>query len=229
LDHFQNRITDKAIIIVTALILFFSCPTSSIGQEYIYLDQEGDDKKTLQVSISHFRDSLRLTLKSSNKYSRHSYAPPGFTQKWRMVDNDADHNFLAERKDNEISISGKYSGNRISKIVQIDDKPWINKLDHALSVWVKTDQEHTTFWTLKLGSGLDPIEFEAQKTDIEKVSTPAGVFNTIKVKINLEGFLVSNLWSAYLWYRKEDGLFIKYKGDSGPGTSLRIIELQEIL
>ena len=229
MDYSLNQFTDKALHVFTTLILLLSCPFSLLGQEYIYSDQEGDDKKTLRVSKSQLYDSLLLTLKSSHKYSKHSFSPPGYTKKWRMIDRDADHNFLAERSGNEISIQGKYSGSRISKIVQIDNRPWINKLDHGLSAWVKTDQDHTSFWTLKLGSGLDPVEFEVKKTGTENLTTPAGDFEVIKVKINLDGFLVSNFWSAYLWYREEDGLFIKYQGDSGPGTSLRIIELQEIL
>lgn len=195
----------------------------------MYTDSEGDMQEVLHVRRTREQGGLVLRLKSQNLDSRHFYNPPGSTQDWQMVDHAEKHDFRAYRQGNQIVIDGTYKGKSIKKSVKVDDKPWINKLDHGLSSWVRSDAEEMVFWTLKLNSGLDPILFEAEKIGTETLQTPAGDFETIRVRLNLHGFIVSKLWSAYCWYRKSDGLFVKYQGDSGPGTDLRTIELKKIL
>lgn len=195
----------------------------------MYIDSEGDKRKTLHVSKDIEQGGLVLRLKSEQKDSRHYYKPPGSTQDWKLVDHAEKHDFHARRQNNKIVITGTYQGKPLNKVVEVDDKPWINKLDHGLSSWVRSNDDHIVFWTLKLNSGLDAIQFEAEKLGTETVLTAAGEFETIKVKLNLHGFLVSNFWSAHCWYRKSDGLFVRYEGDSGPGTHIRTIELKKIL
>jgi hypothetical protein len=223
------EINNKLLLAFTALLCILSCSHICRGQEFVYLDKEGDEERILRITKKQVPGKQTLILNSSHKYSEHTYMPPGQTRRWQLKDTSVSHDFLVERVQNEIKISGRYAGESINKKHQIDDKPWINKLDHGLSAWVNSEEEEIVFWTLKLNSGLDPVEFEAEKVDTEEVITPAGTFQTIKVKLRLHGFLISNFWSATLWYRIEDGLFIRYEGDSGPGTSLRTIVLQKIL
>lgn len=215
------------VLAITVFLL-----TSSLlcqGQDYVYLDKVGDEEKQLYISKHNEEGTQQLVLQSSYKYSKHTYSPPGCTSQWQLKDQNASHDFLAKRNHHTITVSGKYAGKAINKKVEIDKKPWINKLDHGLSNWVVSGEKEIVFWALKLNSGLDPVEFEAEKVGREAISTAAGNFQTIKVKLRLHGFLISNFWSATLWFRETDGLFVKYAGDSGPGTSLRTISLQKIL
>jgi len=214
---------------LSIILCFISCSLLCRGQEFLYMDKEGEEEKQIHISKKLNAGSHLLILTSSHKYSKHIYPTPGYTSSWQLKDTISSHDFLVERFQNTLSISGKYAGGPISKTVEIDDKPWINKLDHGLSAWVLSDEDELVFWALRLSSDLDPIEFEAEKVDREEIFTPAGSFRAIKVKLRLHGFFISNLWSATLWYREKDGLFIKYQGDSGPGTSLRTIELENIL
>mgnify|MGYP006902068684 CR=1 FL=1 len=200
-----------------------------LGQSFVYSDKEGDKKIMLRVSKKHDQGKQMLKLESKEKVSKHVFDPGYFTLEWEIVDHVNQHDFQVRRQENSILIKGLYKGKPLNRTVEIDDKPWINKLDHGLTEWVNSNDEELVFWTLKLNSGLDPIKFDAQKVGRERLQTSAGSFDTIKVRLSLHGFLLTKLWSAYCWYRLSDGLFIKYEGDTGPGTQLRTIELEKIL
>ncbi len=210
------------------ILHIIACPGISLGQAFVYTDSEGGITQLLNVRKKQERGGLMLYLNSEIKNTRHFYQPPGHTVEWKLIDHAEKHDFYARRHGNQIAIEGIYQGKPITKTVDVDEKPWINKLDHGLSNWARSEEDELVFWTLKLNSGLDPILFKAEKLGTENLETPAGKFQTVKVKLNLNGFLLSNLWSAYCWYRVSDGLFVKYEGDSGPGTHLRMIELQRI-
>ena len=211
-----------------SLFFFVLVISVSHAQLYTYIEKTGDEKHYQQISKKHVGKQLVLTLTCDDKFSRHLYEPVGYTRQWIMKDKTAGYDFEARRVNNMIHIKGIYQSKEIDKSVEIDHLPWLNKLDHGLSAWVRSDEKSTTFWTLKLGSDLEPIRFEAEKTGEERITTSAGVFDAIKIKINLHGFLLSSLWSANSWYRKEDGLFLKYEGTDGPGTPLTINELHQL-
>ena len=210
------------------LIFFLFSFSIAFGQMYTYHESEGIRQNELKASILSTPHRQMLKVKTPGKRTNHLFEPPGTTKEWQLVDENLSHNFKATRTGKVIFIQGTYEGQLINKSVEIDEKPWINKLDHGLSPWVLSDNSHIVFWALKLGDDLEPIRFEATKLHREATKTPAGTFQTVKVKLNLHGFLLSNIWSAYCWYRVSDGLFVKYQGNSGPGTDIRTIELKSL-
>jgi len=206
------------------LVILLSSDISAQG--YHYSDSENYVHKVLEVNKTFDGDSLLLTLKGKNKDSRHYFKPLGYTVDWKHTDQSLNHRFHAKREGHRIYLDGIYGGENIDKTITIDQKPWINKLDHGLSHWALSDESLLVFWTLKINDDLEPIEFEAEKTGVEFLETPLGTFEAIKVKLRLHGFLMSKLWSANCWYRQSDGLFLKYEGNSGPGTDVRTILIQ---
>ncbi len=61
-------------------------------------------------------------------------------------------------------------------------------------------------------------EWQVVNKGTERISTPGGGIEAVKVKVSLGGFL-SAFWSAECWYRVSDGRFVKYSGPSGgPGS-----------
>lgn len=201
---------------------------SAFAQDMEYLKVTGDDKTVQKISISSTADGKVLLFTDSDTYSKHFYAPAGNTQKWQHQDEKEKHDFEAIRKGEEIHIQGIFQGKDIDKTVEIDKKRWLNKLDHGLSDWVLGEEEELVFWTLKLSSDLDPIEFNAQKVGEESLTVAGTQYQAIKVKLTLDGLLLSKLWSAHCWYDRKSGLFLKYEGTSGgPGTALTTIELSQ--
>ena len=199
----------------------------SIAQEYSYTETTNNKSINYQVTKSKPEGGLYLIeMKDEHRLSRHYIKPMGSTMRWQHSDTELAHNFVVKRTGNNIAISGTFKGNPINKTVEIDKDQWFNKVDHALSEWVRSDKEKLDFWVLKLSSDLDPIKIRAEKVGKETLKLDDGTFQAIKVKLTLSSFLMSNFWSSYYWYRAEDGLFLKFKGTMGmPGTPTTIIEL----
>lgn len=208
------------------VLLFFP----SIGQEYSYT--ETTNNKTINYQIKKSKPeggTYLIEMKDEYRLSRHYITPMGSTVRWHHTDTELAHNFEVERRGNNIAIQGTFKGNLINKTVEVDEAHWFNKVDHALSDWVRSDEEELDFWILKLSSDLDPLKIRAEKVGTETLKLHDGTFQAIKVKLTLCSFFMSNFWSSYYWYRKEDGLFLKFKGAMGlPGTPTTTIEFRQL-
>ncbi|WPP52216.1 hypothetical protein [Catalinimonas niigatensis] len=200
-----------------------------MAQKMEYTEVTGQDETLQKIHIKPHAQGKELIFTDPETYSRHVFQPEGFTQSWKYKDEKNKHDFEAVREGNQIHIQGIFNGEPVQKTVDIDEKQWLNKLDHGLSQWAKSQENELVFWTLKLSSDLDPIKFRAKKLGTESISLPEGEYEAVKVKLTLDGFLLSQLWSAYCWYEVDSGLFLKYEGaNGGPGTPTTTIELNKI-
>ena len=217
----------KPLLTLSLSVLLF---LPSIAQEYSYT--ETTDNKSINYQITKSKPEAGLymiEMKDAYRLSRHYITPMGSTVRWQHTDTELAHNFEVKRTGNNIAIHGTFKGNPINKTVEIDKDQWFNKVDHALSDWVRSDEDELDFWILKLSSDLDPLKIRAEKVGTETLKLDDGTFQAIKVKLTLCSFFMSNFWSSYYWYREDDGLFLKFTGAMGlPGTPTTTIELTQL-
>lgn len=201
--------------------------TSAIAQQYHYVSTTAERAHDITVTKAKKQGTDVLTLEEYKLYSQHVFHPTMGTRQWALRDAKVDHNFVAKRADNTIHIKGNFHGKPLEKIVEIDEDVWFNKLDHGLSAFAVSDQEELSFWVLKLLSDLEPIKMTAEKQETERIQVGGQTYDAVKVKLTLNHFILSKLWSAHCWYRASDGLFLRYEGANGrPGTPVTVIELQ---
>ncbi len=213
------------------LYLFLvSCFTGNYAnaQQYHYVSTTADHAHDITVTKEKKSGADVLTLEEYKLYSQHVFHPTMGTKQWVLHDKKVDHNFVARRTDNAIHIKGNFHGKPVEKTVEIDEDVWFNKLDHGLSAFAVSDQEALSFWVLKSLSDLDPIKMTAEKEGPERIKMGEQTYDAVKVKLTLNHFILSKLWSARCWYRASDGLFLRYEGANGrPGTPVTVIELQK--
>ena len=66
--------------------------------------------------------------------------------------------------------------------------------------------------------------FKLKKKRIDTISINGKEVEAVYITVSLTG-LLSIFWTGKYWYRKSDGVFLRYKGKSGPGTGVSIMEL----
>ncbi len=211
-------------------IFLVSCFTGNVAtaQQYHYVSTTADHAHDITVTKEKKQGTDVLTLEEYKLYSQHVFHPTMGTRQWELRDDKADHNFVAKRTNNTIRIKGDFHGKPVEKTVNIDEDVWYNKLDHGLSAFAVSDQQELSFWVLKLLSDMDPIKMTAEKEGIERIQVGEKTYDAVKVKLTLNHFILSKLWSARCWYRASDGLFLRYEGANGrPGTPVTVIELQK--
>ncbi|MEM6844038.1 MAG: hypothetical protein AAF632_17555 [Bacteroidota bacterium] len=192
------------------------------AQQYVYAGLFGENAYEIQVR----KQSGVLILEEEKRYSKHTFHSEMGTEKWVLRDEKENHDFTAQRTGNQIRVSGTFQGKSIEKTVNLEEGLWFNKLDHGLSEFAASDQQEISFWALKLMSDLDPLKLNAKKVSRETLDISGQTYQAVKVKLTIDNFMLSKLWSAELWYRASDGLFLRYEGaNGGPGTPKTIIEL----
>ncbi|WKN41648.1 hypothetical protein [Tunicatimonas pelagia] len=199
-----------------------------LAQQYQYAGLFGENAYDIQVLKQQEDGKSILVLEEKQRYSKHTFHPKLGTEKWVLRDEKEKHDFTAQRTGDQIKIWGTFQGESVDKTVDIDERQWFNKLDHGLSEFAASDQQELSFWVLKLVSDLDPLKMEAKKLGTESLTIDGKAYDAVKVKLTIDNFMLSKLWSAELWYRISDGLFLRYEGaNGGPGTPITIIELDE--
>ncbi len=222
----SDSIAKRKLTLVLSIALGFAALSLS-AQEYRYAGLFGDNSYEISVRKYHEEGKPKLVLEEEKRYSEHTFHPEMGTEKWVLRDEKEDHQFTARRVGDQIHVQGKFQGEAIDKTVAVDERLWFNKLDHGLSYFAASDQEELSFWVLKLVSDMDPIEFNAEKEGIEQLTMDEQTYEAIRIKLTIDNFILSKLWSAELWYRTSDGLFLRYEGtNGGPGTPKTIIELE---
>ncbi len=220
-DSFDYRLTFFAGCL-TALL-----PFSAFSQEMIYVSTTSGEETIQEISRVLKGPSQIIEIQEPHQYSKHLFCPRGSTETWIHRNDRENTQFVAKRQDNSIRIEGTFKGEKLQKTVAIDEDAWINKMDFGLSHFAMSEEETMTYWTLKLAD-LEPLHFRAEKLGAERLQINGRQVEAIKIKITLKNFLLSKLWSAHLWYRSSDGLFLKYEGAKGrPGTPVTTIEIRE--
>lgn len=132
----------------------------------------------------------------------------------------------AYQENNFISLSGTYEEKKLNKKFKINDSPWKQIISLDLENFVSTGEKEVTFWAIGIeGPGAMKIsELSAKLKNEETVTVDEKEVDAIRIRISMTG-IMSVLWHGDYWYRKSDNKFIRYEGDSGPGTPLSITEL----
>ncbi len=203
-------------------------PFSAFSQEMIYISTTSGEETRQEISRVLKGPSQTIEIQEPHQYSQHLFCPRGSTETWTHRNDKENTQFVAKRQeDNTIHIEGTFKGEKFQKTVSIDEDAWINKMDFGLSQFAMSEEKSMTFWTLKLVD-LEPIHFRAEKVGAELLQVKQQKVEAIKIKVTLKNFILSKLWSANLWYRSSDGLFLKYEGAKGrPGTPVTTIEIRE--
>ena len=210
------------------LLLYCLTNHYAYAQRYHYVSTTEDRPHDILVTKRKKGNSNVLTLEEYKLHSEHIFAPQIGTKQWALRDDKSNHDFVAKRDGELIHISGTFRGEPIDKEVDIDESVWFNKLDHGLSAFAVSDQEEISFWVLKLLSDLDPIKMIAEKEGTERITVDGTSYEAVKVKLVIDHFILSKMWSARCWYRTSDGLFLRYEGANGrPGTPVTTINLKK--
>jgi len=148
------------------------------------------------------------------------------TLKWTYRNPKKKTAVTAYREGNIIFLSGAYEEKNVNKKFKINDLPWKQILSIDLEKFVAAGEKDATFWAIGVEgpSAMKITELSAKVKDEETISVNEKEEEAIRIRISMTG-IMSVLWHGDYWFRKSDYRFVRYEGDSGPGTPRSIIEL----
>jgi len=213
------------IFIMIASFVFTAVAKKTSSKNYDYLEKTGKNSVKINLKIQEQKGSIVSTsTRSVGETDIYTSKTDLSNLQWQMTEPEDNTDFTAKREDDHIVIKGKFKGEEINRKVKIDKEPWYQSLSFSLTTLAKSDQPSHLFWVLRPDT-LKPIKMKARKLNSESIKIEGKQVEVEKIKVILTGFK-SMFWHGLYWYRKSDGLFVKYEGAKGPpGTPITTITL----
>lgn len=210
----------RSFFLLLIITLVVSFPVQAAEKTYFYRDTTGKISFESKVCIKPAPEGYTVEVENVNEYQQFLCRQDHSTLRWELRNPGAGTALVAEREGNRLVVKGKFKGKEYAKEFKIDPLPWYQLPDVSLADFVRSDAEKTEFWII------EPINIKCYKMMATKEKTEYLTVNdqeveAVKIKVS-----VSIFWSAYYWYRKSDGLYLRYEGvRGGPGTPKSIVEL----
>lgn len=173
-----------------------------------------------EIKIWPEKKEILLHSKGNNKESiQHFLVDSKWdTQSWSYLNKANSNRMKGIRVGQEVEFSGTYKGKEIKKTFNLKSYPWNQVFHMGLETFIGSKEKKYIFWAIGTrGRGATKISrFKAKKKSKK---------NQIQhVTISLTGIL-SMFWRGHYYFRLKDNIFIKYKGNDGPGTAQKEIRL----
>ena len=146
----------------------------------------------------------------------------GATLSWKMT--RPEKTIFGVRNGNTIEIKVTEDGKSRSEVIKVKNKIWIQRMSLGLQWFVNNrDKEKQHFFIVR-SEDFSPFYLVAKIKNEEEITVGDSTFAAINIRVSLPG-LLSIVWKSDYWFKKDDGVFLKYKGTRGPGAPVTITEL----
>lgn len=194
-------------------------------ESHEYLETIGDTRQIVHWCVEK-SDNTRMFWKNEDEFSVIQSSGPYASISWEGTNRKDDTTISAHRQGDTIVLEGTLRGDPISKTVAIDTAPWYQSLSWSLRRLVLSDDTQIEFWTMRPDT-LEIHKMVARKKGEEEMPIEGATGPVVKLEVRLKGML-SPFWSSTYWYRKTDGVWLRYEGPSGPpGKPMIHIEYQK--
>ncbi len=214
----------------TVLILFICLalvPLPALaGQILEYKETIGGEVSTFKVAVMEKTgETIKLKAESStgSKVYSELNGKDGSNLLWEKTKKE--QKVTAIRTENRVEVTIEKKGKCEVKIHEIDPAPWIQSREFGMRGFADDPEaEMLKFWALN-PSDSSMNKMMATRQEEKKIKCGDRHFEAFRVKVTLDGWK-SIFWSSEFWFRKSDGVFLKYKGSaSGPNSPVVVSEL----
>jgi hypothetical protein len=220
----SNRLIFAALLIVPFLLN---------GVTRVYEEKTQDQLTTHRFDIQRTPTGYSVNLQSEtgDNIIKQTFTVDAHlaTLNWVFENPEENTKVTASREGNKIFLRGQSRRKPIEKTFKINELSWNQTFNIGLERFVLSPEKSMIFWAIGTrGPGNMKItRFKVKKKGIETITINGKQVEAVYITISLTG-LLSIFWTGHYWYRKSDGVFLRYKGKSGPGTGDSIMELTQL-
>lgn len=201
------------------LALLLNLPVWAGEKHYVYRETTGKTTVESKWSIKPAPEGYAVEAANVNEYQSALCRADYATLRWELRNQGAGTDLAAVREGDLLVVKGRFKGKEVAKEFKIDPLPWYQLPEVALAGFVRSEAEKTEFWII------DPIYLKHYKMSAAKQKTEYLTVNNQEVEAVQVKVAVSIFWSAHYWYRKADGVYLRFEGvRGGPGTPKTVVE-----
>ena len=211
---------------VLPLIATASLPVGTLT----YREVEGVDTAMHAIVVQPREDGFRVELSTRRGSSvvRQVFfiAADLSTRAWTFSDPARAMELDASILDGRIVLSGSFKGKKVDKRFNAGGPPWNQLFQVGLGPFALSGGEGTSFRSIGTQG---PGELKIGKMSVtrrgeEEIELNGRKVHAVHLRISLSG-LLSIFWHGDYWYRKSDGLFLRYRGKNRSGGPVAVSEL----
>jgi hypothetical protein len=175
---------------------------------------------------SGFLVDLRTTRGSAVVHQTFSVDASLTTREWTFSDPERGMELASSLQGDRIVLSGSFKGKKVGKRFDAKGAPWNQLFQMGLGPFVLSGEKSMTFRSIgtegpgELKIGKMSVTRKGEET-IEIAGKPV---DAVRLRISLSG-LLSIFWHGDYWYRRSDGLFLRYRGRNRKGGPVAVSEL----
>ncbi len=218
-----------AFLLAGSFLPLMATPSLPAGT-LTYRETEGDAVTTHVIRVQPEGDGFRVELSSDRPSGalRQSFRVGAdlSTREWSFSDPGREMDLAASVQGGRIVLSGSFRGKKVDKRFAAGGAPWNQLFQVGLSPFVLANGRETAFRSIGTQG---PGELKIGKMSVarkgEEVIEVAGrKVEAVHVRISLSG-LLAMFWHGDYWYRRSDGLFLRYRGRNRKGGPVVVSEL----
>lgn len=223
MGRWKERITEKRLIHLLPFLFLLLCgasrPQTQLAEAHRYLETQGDRTTTIHWILEK-EPEMRLFWLSEGDIRIASTDDSLNTVQWEMRQSNEGTHIVTRRQDNRILIQGSWEGEAVDMERDIDDAPWYQATSLALRKLVFSSDTTDTFWTLRPDT-LKAYKMTAEKITEETISVNGKSIPSEKIRLSVDG-VPQLIYESHYWFRKTDGVFVRFEGPGGPPGHPRI-------
>lgn len=195
-----------------------------------YREVEGSDIATHLFSVRPDGEGMRVELSTrrGSAIVRQTFSVDASltTRAWTFSDPERGMELASSVQGDRIVLSGSFKGKQVDKRFDVKGAPWNQLFQMGLGPYVLSGKRSTAFRSIgtqgpgELKIGKMTVTRREEET-IEIAGKPEAA---VHVRISLSG-LLSIFWHGDYWFRKSDGLFLRYRGKNRKGGPVAVSEL----
>lgn len=197
-----------------------------------YREVEGDVVTTHVLMFtpgeSGFLVDLRTTRGSAVVRQTFSVDASLTTREWTFSDAERGMELASSVQGDRIVLSGSFKGKKVDKRFAATGAPWNQLFQVGLGPFALSGGKSMAFRSIGTQG---PGELKIGKMSVtrkgeETIEIAGKAVEAVHLRISLSG-LLSLFWHGDYWYRKGDGLFLRYRGKNRKGGPIAVSELIE--
>ena len=209
-------------LVLAVMMLLAAVETGAADETRVYLERTGDACQSFVWRLEEGDEIVVSAHESGDVLFENRLSPDGRTHLWRHK--TPERHVTVSREGNRLAVEGTENGSPVYRHWDIDDLPWYQPLSYSLREFLRSDNNLIRFWMIRSDT-LAPFRMRATKEGFDTISLNGMPYEALKVCLAPDGWLAA-FWHGYYWYRRDDGMFLKFKGRHGPpGTPITVVEL----
>jgi hypothetical protein len=155
-------------------------------------------------------DPVLIQVKRADELFFNRCEPTGNTIEWHFRGRTSE--VSVQRQGQSLIVGGHRQGKPFQKTYPIDASPWLQPLSYALQPHLWPNKRTIRFWLIRSDT-FEPVKLKAVRSETEEILLDGKRFPSCRVDVSPSGPL-SFIWHGRYWFRKSDGVFLRYAGGS---------------